>query len=172
MTWFSADDVVEGNTIEQLGARDNDTIPWSNEPEIILTEAYHLKYEGKVMGLVERRPFVTNRNVIGRSGRDRRRCLALEWSGRRPVAPGRFRQSSSTADLVDASIPAWTESVSVSTAFVSETYEGNRIDVRGGPTVDATGSRRQSLRDAGASRTISLGGEFAFRLTAFPPRRP
>ena len=39
MTWFSADDVVEGNTIEQVGSRDDDTIPWSNEPEIILTEA-------------------------------------------------------------------------------------------------------------------------------------
>ena len=51
LTWFGADDVVERNTIEQVGARDDDTIPWSNEPEIILTEAYHLKYEGKVMGL-------------------------------------------------------------------------------------------------------------------------
>ncbi len=51
-----ADDVVQGNTIEQVGARDDDTIPWSNEPEIILTEAYHLKYEGKVMALSDGRP--------------------------------------------------------------------------------------------------------------------
>ena len=51
LTWFGADDVVEGNTIEHVGARDDDTIPWSNEPEIILTEAYHLKYEGKVLAL-------------------------------------------------------------------------------------------------------------------------
>ena len=49
LTWHGANDVIEGNTIEQVGARDDDTIPWSNEPEVILTEAYHLKYEGKVL---------------------------------------------------------------------------------------------------------------------------
>ena len=51
LTWFGADDVVAENTIEGLGSRDDDTIPWSNAPEIILTEAYHLKYEGRVIAL-------------------------------------------------------------------------------------------------------------------------
>ena len=50
--------------------REGDTIPWSNEPEIILTEDYHVKYEGNVMdlsdGLVLRigRPQV----IAGRTG--------------------------------------------------------------------------------------------------------
>src|SRR5262249_38081477 len=42
LTGSSAHDLIERNTIEDLGARDDDTIPWSNEPEIILTEGYHL----------------------------------------------------------------------------------------------------------------------------------
>ena len=49
MTWFGADDVVQGNMIEQVVARDDDTIPWGNEPEIVLTEGYHVKYEGRLM---------------------------------------------------------------------------------------------------------------------------
>ena len=49
LTGSSVFDRVEGNVIEGVGARDDDTIPWSNEPEIILTEGYSLKYEGKVL---------------------------------------------------------------------------------------------------------------------------
>ena len=51
LTGCSANDFIERNIIEHFGARDDDTIPGSNEPEIILTEAYHLKYEGRVMAL-------------------------------------------------------------------------------------------------------------------------
>ena len=76
LTWFGADDVVEGNTIEQVGARDDDTIPWSNEPEIILTEAYHLKYEGKVMAL-------------SKDGRVLRTGPSLGDSGSRPATSSR-----------------------------------------------------------------------------------
>ena len=58
LTGSSVSDRVEGNVIEGVGARDDDTIPWSNEPEIILTEGYSLKYEGKVLGLLGRRKLV------------------------------------------------------------------------------------------------------------------
>jgi hypothetical protein len=170
MTWFSADDVVEGNTIEQVGSRDDDTIPWSNEPEIILTEAYHLKYEGKLMAL-------------SKDGRVLRTGASLGA----PVATGdvvsllngpaaghwrRVVQAiDSTAYLVDAAIPPLTEAVSISTGFVGQTYERNRIDVRGG-------RRSTPLVLAGnhfGARVIKnhfLGGEFAFRLTAFPTESP
>src|SRR5262249_1629006 len=49
LTGSSFHDRIEQNTVEGIGARDDDTIPWSNEPEIILTESYTLKYEGKVL---------------------------------------------------------------------------------------------------------------------------
>ena len=51
LTHRSAGDRIEDNVIEDIGARDGDTIPWSNEPEIMLTEAYHLTYEGAVSAL-------------------------------------------------------------------------------------------------------------------------
>ena len=161
LTWFGADDVVEGNTIEQVGARDDDTIPWSNEPEIILTEAYHLKYEGKVMALVERRPRVANRSVAGRPVATGDVVSLLNGP-----AAGQWRRVvqaiDSTAYLVDAAIPPGTEAVSISTGFVGQTYERNRIDVRGG-------RRSTPLVLAGnhfGTRVIKnhfLGGEFAFQ---------
>ena len=51
LTHNGSGDRVEDNVIEGLGFRDDDTIPPSNEPEIILTEGYHLIYEGRVAGL-------------------------------------------------------------------------------------------------------------------------
>ena len=76
-----------------------------------------------------------------------------------------------TAYLVDAAIPAGTETVSISTGFVGETYEENRIDVRGGrgscPLVLAGnhfGTR--------VVKNHFLGGGFAFALTAFPTETP
>ena len=170
LTWFGADDVVEGNTIEQVGARDDDTIPWSNEPEIILTEAYHLKYEGKVMALS------TDGRVL-RTGPPQG-----DWVRTGDVvsllngpAAGQWRRVvqalDSTAYLVDAAIPAGTEVVSISTAFVGETFQKNRVDVRGG-------RRSSPLVLAGnnfGTKVIKnhfLGGEFAVRLTAFPTESP
>ena len=170
LTWFGAGDVVEGNTIEQVGARDDDTIPWSNEPEIMLTEAYHLKYEGKVMALS------TDGRVL-RTGQPQG-----DWVRTGDVvsllngpAAGQWRQVvqalDSTAYLVNAAIPAGTEVVSISTAFVGETFQKNRVDVRGG-------RRSSPLVLAGnnfGTKVIKnhfLGGEFAMRLTAFPTESP
>ena len=51
LTHRGSGDRVEENVIEDIGFRDGDTIPSSNEPEIILTEAYHLTYEGQVAAL-------------------------------------------------------------------------------------------------------------------------
>ena len=131
MTWFSADDVIEGNTIEQVGSRDDDTIPWSNEPEIILTEAYHLKYEGKVMALSKDGRLLRTGPSLGAPVATGDVVSLLDGP-----AAGQWRRVvqaiDSTAYLVDAAIPPSTEAVSISTGFVGQTYERNRIDVRGG----------------------------------------
>ncbi len=42
-------DQVENNIIDKIGAHQTDTIPGANAPEIILTEGYHIKYEGKLL---------------------------------------------------------------------------------------------------------------------------
>ncbi len=89
LTWYGANDVVEGNTIEQVGASDDDTIPWSNEPEVILTEAYHLKYEGKVMGLSKDGRLVRTGASLGEPVRTGDVVSLLNGPGRRPMAQRR-----------------------------------------------------------------------------------
>jgi hypothetical protein len=169
-TWFSADDLVEGNTIEQVGARDDDTVPWSNQPEIILTEAYHLKYEGKVMALSKDGRVLRTGPSLGAPVATGDVVSLLNGP-----AAGQWRRIvqaiDSTAYLVDAAIPPMTDAVSISEGFVGQTYQGNRIDVRGG-------RRSTPLVLAGnhfGARVIKnhfLGGEFAFSLLAFPTETP
>ncbi len=170
LTWYSADDVVEDNTIEQVGARDDDTIPWSNEPEIILTEAYHLKYEGKLMGLSKDGRLLRAGASLGEPVRTGDVVSLLTGP-----AAGQWRRVvqaiDATSYLVDTPIPAATEVVSISTGFVNETFQDNRIDL--------TGGRRSSpLIFAGnhfGTRIIKnqlLGGEFALKLTAYATETP
>jgi hypothetical protein len=170
LTWCGTDDVVRGNTIEGVGARDDDTIPWSNAPEVILTEAYHLKYEGKVMALSTDGCVLRTGASLGDFVRTGDVVSLLNGP-----AAGQWRRVvqaiDATAFLVDAAIPPGTEIVSISTAFVNETFEKNRIDVRGG-------HRSTPLVLAGnhfGTRVINnhfLGGDFAFCLMAFPTETP
>ena len=51
LTQSGANDLVEGNEIENIGEIEGDGVPRINEPEIMLTESYRLSYEGKAMGL-------------------------------------------------------------------------------------------------------------------------
>jgi hypothetical protein len=77
----------------------------------------------------------------------------------------------STAYLVDTAIPSGTEVVSISTAFVNENYQHNRIDLRGGrrssPLVLAGNHFGTSV-----IKNHFIGGEYAFKLTAFPTETP
>ena len=131
LTHRSAGDRIEDNVIEDIGARDGDTIPWSNEPEIMLTEAYHLTYEGAVSALStdgrliriftpQGQPAVTGDVMSLLSG----------------PAAGQFRRIAQVIDpvtyLLDEPIPKGTEAVSIARGFVGESFERNRIDIRGG----------------------------------------
>ena len=163
-------DVVERNISDGLGALEGDSIPWINEPEIILTEAYHVRYEGKVMDLsTDGRLLRTGRpqGVAGRTG-DVVSLLASP-------AAGEWRRIVQAIDdatyLVDRPIPAGTTAVSISQGFIGEIFEGNRIDMRGG-------RKSYALVFVGnhfGTRIIDnhlLGGESAFKLTACPTETP
>ncbi|MFI5459834.1 MAG: hypothetical protein ACHRXM_30805 [Isosphaerales bacterium] len=170
LTWFGANDVIERNTIEQIGARDDDTIPWSNEPEIIVTEAYHVRYEGKVMALSGDGRLLR----IGRPHGDAARTGEVVSLLKGPAA-GQWRRIVQIIDpstfLVDPPIPAGTEVVSISPGFVGEVFQENRIDLRGG-------RRSDSLCFIGnhfGTRVIRnhlLGGGHGFRMTACPTETP
>jgi hypothetical protein len=163
-------DVVERNTIEGIGALASDTIPWSNEPEIILTEAYHLKYEGKLMNLSADRRILQ----IGRPQTGPVQTGDVVSLLRGPAA-GQWRRIVQAIDtsayLVDSPIPVGTEAVSISSGFVNEVFEANRIDVRGG-------LRSTGLVFVGnhfGTRVVNnqlLGGDGAFKLTACPSETP
>src|SRR5262249_18024043 len=135
LTGSSLFDRVERNVVEGVGARDDDTIPWSNEPEIILTEGYTLKYEGNVLaasadGRVLR---------VGRpQGPDVQPGAAVAILN--GPAAGQWRRVLHVLDpsayLLDQPVPKESDAVSICQAFVSEVFEGNRIDLRGGKRSD------------------------------------
>ena len=93
------------NTIEGIGARDDDTIPWMNEPEIILTEAYSLRYEGKVCALSPDGKVLQIGGAPWDTDPDRRRRLDPVRTGRRASGDASSRPSIATTVLVDEPIP-------------------------------------------------------------------
>ena len=163
-------DIVEGNVIEGLGSLELDTIPWSNSPEIMLTEAYHVRYEGKVMAVS------TNGRVL-RIGRPQSVAgnTGDVVSLLQGPAAGEWRRIVQTIDattyLVDRPIPKGTSVVSISPGFVGEVFQDNRIDMRGG---------RKSIGlvfvgNHFGTRIVKnhvLGGRGAFKLTACPSETP
>lgn len=170
LTGSSLFDRIEGNTVEGVGSRDDETIPWSNEPEIILTEGYTLRYEGKVMA-------ASTDGKILRIGRP-------QGSGVHPgevvsilsgPAAGTWRRVAhvldSTAVLLDRPVPAGTDAVSISQGFVGQVYEGNRIDIRGGRRSDSLvlPGNHFGLRVVG---NHLIGGGLAWRIYAVPTESP
>jgi hypothetical protein len=170
LTWHGTNDVIERNTIEQLGARDDDTIPWSNEPEIIVTEAYHVRYEGKVMALSTDGRLLR----IGKPQVDAIRTGDLVALLKGPAAGGwrRIVQAiDSTTYLVDPPIPAGTEVVSISPGFAGEVFQENRIDLRGGSRSDGFCLIGNHF-GTHVIKNHFLGGGHAFRMTACPTETP
>ncbi|WP_165220721.1 hypothetical protein [Aquisphaera insulae] len=168
-------DRVDENIIEGLGARADDTIPWANDPEIILTEAYHVTYEGRVAalspdGLVLRthrrqgNPVVTGDVVSLLTG----------------PAAGEFRRIAQVIDaetyVVDSSIPAGTEVVSVSRGFVDSAFRKNRIAMTGGRRSDGFASDGLILAGNHFATVVSgnqiSGGNLAMKLAAYPSETP
>ncbi len=171
LSWQGYGDVIERNLIEGLGSAEGDTIPWSNEPEIILTEAYHINYEGTVIDLSERRPADLGPGIRSRFPRGPAR-LSRSCRGRRPASGGgSSRRSTRPLIWSTARFPPARRLVSISPGFVGEVFQDNRIDMRGG---------RKSIGlvfvgNHFGTRVVKnhvLGGECAFKLTACPSETP
>ena len=156
LTWQGTGDVVDHNTIEGLGSRDDDTIPWSNEPEIILTEAYHVRYEGKVMALsADGRIVRTGRpqSIAARSGD----VISL-LNG---PAKGQWRRIVQTIDdstyLVDPPIPAGTDGGVGFPGISTRDLRGQPDRHAGRPAVVRPRLRRQPLWNAGGQQSYPGG---------------
>ncbi|HEV3163653.1 MAG TPA: hypothetical protein VGZ22_06405 [Isosphaeraceae bacterium] len=169
LTQSGVGDVVQDNTIEGIGPRDDDTIPQMNMPEIILTEAYRLHFEGHLAALAANGRIVQVPRLQG--DRPQTGDVVAILSG--PEA-GQWRSITQvlnpTTYLLDRALTPGDHAISIATGFVSETFRGNTIDARGG-TVAA------DLVLAGnhfGTRVVGnhfLGGG-GFRITAAPTEQP
>jgi len=170
LTHRGSGDRIEDNTIEGIGSREGDTIPWSNAPEIILTEAYHLTFEGKVVGLSADGLLLKTHPPQGRDASTGDVVALLTGP-----AAGQYRRIAQvlepTAYVVDAPIPKGTEVVSIGRGFVDETIQKNRIDIRGGTKSDGLVlvGNRFGIKILG---NHILGGSRSVFLTACPTETP
>jgi hypothetical protein len=170
LTGSSSFDRVERNVVEGIGARDDDTIPWINAPEIILTEGYSLKYEGKVLAASADGKVLRIGPPLGSELQPGDVVAILNGP-----AAGEWRRVlhvlDPTAVLIDKAVPKGSDVVSVCPGFVSEVFAGNRIDIRGG-------RRSDSFVLAGnhfGTRVVDnhlLGGGLAWRMMACPTEQP
>ena len=162
-------DVIERNLIDGIGSIEGDTIPWSNEPEIILTESYKIKYEGTMMDLSSDgrlirtgRPFTAGRTgdvvalLAGAGGRrvaaDRPGDRFFQLSGR-PADSGRHEGCVDIGRVCRRSLPGQSDRHPWRTEVVRPRLGG------------------QPLRDAGRQEPCA-GGESVFKLTACPTEAP
>ena len=130
LTQRGAHDIVTDNQVVGIGAREDDPIPHPNAPELILTEAYRLHFEGKpaaispdgrVVAIPEPQgsPFWHGDAVAILSG-----PMAGQWrTVTMPLGPRTF--------LLDRPIDTATDAISIATGFTDETFSGNTVDTRG-----------------------------------------
>ena len=120
------DNIIEGG----FGPRDDDTHSHENSPELILTEAYRLHFEGKPAAISadgrgltipapQGGPAGTGDGVGLLSGPE-----AGQW---RTIA----QPLGANAYLLDEPISRSTDAVSIATGFVRQVFEGNKVDCRG-----------------------------------------
>lgn len=123
--------VVEDNAIEGIGPRDDDTIPSMNAPEIILTESYHLWYEGRPSAVSTDGRLVKVRQAPSMTPRSGDVVSILSGTG-----AGQWRRIAQriepTVYLLDDPLPKGAWAVSIGPGFVGQVYAGNSIDARAG----------------------------------------
>ncbi len=167
---FGQNDRIENNTVEGVGSRDDDTVPFNNSPEVILSESYTISYEGRVMATSADGKVLRIGRAQGPSINDRQLVAVLNGP-----AAGEWRRIVHVLDpatiLVDHPLPKGSDVVSITDGFVGEVFENNRIDLRGGRLSN-------SFTLAGnhfGTRIIGnhlLGNGYAWRLYACPTEAP
>ena len=124
-------DRVENNIIERIGPRDDDTIPYDNQPEIILTESYHVRFEGKPAAVSADGRLIKVGKIPGEHPR-----IGDVVSVVGGAAAGSWRRIVQKIEpgvyLVETPFPRGADVISITPGFVHEHFIGNTIDARGG----------------------------------------
>lgn len=164
-------DVVRDNVVEGgFGPREDDPHPDDNAPELILTEAYRLHFEGKPASISadgrvltipapQGGPAETGDAVAILSGPEAGQWRAIA----QPLGP--------TSYLLDEPIARETDAVSIATGFVRQAFEGNKVDCRGsGIAMNlALAGNQFGVR---VVRNHFIGGRQTVTLSAFPTESP
>lgn len=161
-------DLVEENTIEGIGPRDVDTHT-ENAPEIILTEAYRIHFEGKPSAVSSDRRIV---RIPGPQGDDPRTGdVVAVVAGKGAGSWSRIVQAIDPRTLVvDPPLAEDADVVSITTGFRDETYRQNTIDCRGGTVAcNLVLVGNQFGLNVIGNRLIGGG---AFKITAAPSEHP
>jgi hypothetical protein len=165
------DQVLE-NTISDVGPRDDDAKP-ENAPEIILTESYKLRFEGAP------RAISTDGHIIdiGEPQGDPAEPGDVLAVVAGPHA-GTFVRIAQRIDrgtyLLDSALPKAAEVPAVSivnNGFVDETFEGNRIDARGGAVAAGFVLAGNLFGTRVVGNSVQGCGE-AIRIVASPTEHP
>jgi hypothetical protein len=172
LTGSGTNDRIEDNVVTAIGPRDDDTIPPANAPEVVLTEAYHLHFEGRPASIAP------DGRIVGLGQGQPLGYPAMPGSVVAVLSggePGQWRRITHVLDrvtfLLDEPLPPGTDRIAVATGFVNETFARNVIDSRGG-------SKAGNLILAGnhfGTRVVDnhlKGAGDAFLLTAYPTESP
>jgi hypothetical protein len=163
-------DRVERNRVSGIGPRDGDGVPDDNAPEIILTESYTLRFEGKPQGVAAGGRLVVLPMLQGDDLRTGDVLSVL--SGPEAGSYRRVLQVvSPRAVWLERPIPADGGVVSVSPGFVGLRIAENRIDSRGS-TKAANLVLVGNLFGLEVIRNHLLGAGDSFKITAAPTERP
>ena len=171
LTQRGVNDLIKDNIVGGgVGPREDDPRQHENSPEVMLTEAYRLHFEGKPAGISADGRVVVIPNPQG-GGPNTGDALAI-LSG--PQA-GQWRTIVQVvgplAYLLDEPIAKETDAVSIASGFVRETFEGNTVDCRGsGLAADLV--LAGNVFGVKVLRNRLMGGGMAIRLLATPTEEP
>ena len=168
LTQWGMRDRVLDNHVRGIGIRDGDGIPNPNAPELFLTEAYRLHYEGQARWISSGGRVLQIPSVM--DGAVRPGTIAAILTG--PHAGQWFRVAQAitpTTFVMERPLPPGEYAISLATGFVEETYARNVIDNRGGSSVplDLAGTHF-------GTRILDnhLLGGVGMLLSAMPTERP
>ncbi|MGE5754544.1 MAG: hypothetical protein ACM35G_02330, partial [Planctomycetaceae bacterium] len=124
---------VEDNTVERIGPRDDDTIGGMNMPEVILTESYKIRFEGKPAAVSGDGRIVRVNRTHGEPVRTGDQIAVVAGT-----SAGHWRRIAQAIDpttfLLESPLPtpSGIEAISITSGFVDTLFRGNTIDSRGG----------------------------------------
>lgn len=169
LTVRGANDQIVDNQVSDVGPRDTDKVS-DNAPEIVLTEAYQLCFEGRPSAVASEGRLLAIPEPQGEPAEPGDAVAILDGTG-----AGEFRRIAQRIDrttyLMDEPLPAGVGNVSIAAGFVGERFEGNRIDGRGG-SVAAGMVLVGNHFGTRITRNVVLGCGEAMRLTAAPTEKP